>query len=140
MGHDASHFAPVVMNHALSPALPPKGGVDPAMIALADGVCVLWQDQHMALVLKPSGMLSVPGRGPDKQDCVLSRLHRHHPDALVVHRLDMATSGLMVFALHADSQRALGMMFAAREVNKKYVAWVQGRLPVSDTCKPSTKH
>ena len=96
-------------------------------------VPVLFADEHLLVLNKPAGVLSVPGRGPDKQDCVLSRLHTHHPDALVVHRLDMATSGLMVFALHADSQRALGMMFAAREIKKMYVAWVQGRLPVSDT-------
>ena len=94
---------------------------------------VLFADEHLLVLNKPAGVLSVPGRGPDKQDCVLSRLQNSHPEALVVHRLDMATSGLMVFALHADSQRQLSMMFAAREVKKMYVAWVQGRLPVSDT-------
>ena len=132
MGHDASHFAPVVMNHALSPALPPNGGVDPAMIALADGVCVLWQDQHMALVLKPSGMLSVPGRGPDKQDCLSARLAQTSLPSMVVHRLDQATSGLMLFARSAEMQRQLSHAFAQRQVNKQYLACVAGHLPPSD--------
>jgi tRNA pseudouridine32 synthase/23S rRNA pseudouridine746 synthase len=132
MGHDASHFAPVVMNHALSPALPPKGGVDPAMIALADGVCVLWQDQHMALVLKPSGMLSVPGRGPDKQDCLSARLAQAGLPSMVVHRLDQATSGLMLFARSAKMQRQLSHAFAQRQVNKQYLACVAGHWPPSD--------
>ena len=132
MGHDASHFAPVVMNHALSPALPPNGGVDPAMIALADGVCVLWQDLHMALVLKPSGMLSVPGRGPDKQDCLSARLAQAGLPSMVVHRLDQATSGLMLFARSAEMQRQLSHAFAQRQVNKQYLACVAGHLPPSD--------
>ena len=131
MGHDASHFAPVVMNHALSPALPPNGGVDPAMIALADGVCVLWQDQHMALVLKPSGMLSVPGRGPDKQDCLSARLAQAGLPSMVVHRLDQATSGLMLFARSAEMQRQLSHAFAQRQVNKQYLACVAGNWPPS---------
>ena len=132
MGHDAPHFTPVVMNHALSPALPPNGGVDPAMIALADGVCVLWQDQHMALVLKPSGMLSVPGRGPDKQDCLSARLAQAGLPSMVVHRLDQATSGLMLFARSAEMQRQLSHAFAQRQVNKQYLACVAGHLPPSD--------
>lgn len=87
-------------------------------------------DTHLVVVHKPANLLSVPGRGADKQDCVLHRLQQHHPSAMVVHRLDMATSGLMVFALHADSQRALSQMFAARQVQKKYLAWVHGKLPI----------
>ena len=132
MGHDAPHFTPVVMNHALSPALPPTGGVDPAAIALADGVGVLWQDQHMALVLKPSGMLSVPGRGPDKQDCLSARLAQAGLPSMVVHRLDQATSGLMLFARSAEMQRQLSHAFAQRQVNKQYLACVAGHLPPSD--------
>ena len=132
MGHDAPHFTPVVMNHALSPALPPNGGVDPAAIALADGVCVLRQDQHMALVLKPSGMLSVPGRGPDKQDCLSARLAQAGLPSMVVHRLDQATSGLMLFARSAEMQRQLSHAFAQRQVNKQYLACVAGHLTPSD--------
>ncbi|CAN1504663.1 RluA Pseudouridylate synthases, 23S RNA-specific [Burkholderiaceae bacterium] len=132
MGHDAPHFTPVVMNHALSPALPPTGGVDPAAIALADGVGVLWQDLHMALVLKPSGMLSVPGRGPDKQDCLSARLAQAGLPSMVVHRLDQATSGLMLFARSAEMQRQLSHAFAQRQVNKQYLACVAGHWPPSD--------
>jgi 2-methylcitrate dehydratase len=69
----------------------------------------------------------VPGRGEDKQDCVLTRLQVTHPSAMVVHRLDMATSGLMVFGLHSDSQRALSMLFESRQVHKRYLAWVDGQ-------------
>jgi tRNA pseudouridine32 synthase/23S rRNA pseudouridine746 synthase len=119
------------MNHALSPALPPNGGVDPAAIALTDGVGVLWQDKHMALVLKPSGMLSLPGRGPDKQDCLSARLAQAGLPSMVVHRLDQATSGLMLFARSAEMQRQLSHAFAQRQVNKQYLACVAGHLPPS---------
>ena len=94
---------------------------------------LLYDDSHFLVVNKPAGVLSVPGRGADKQDCVLTRLKTTHPTAMVVHRLDMATSGLMVFGLHSDSQRALSMLFEARRVHKQYLAWVDGLLPVSET-------
>ena len=77
---------------------------------------------------KPAGLLAVPGRGADKQDCLSSRLQQEFPDALVVHRLDMSTSGLMVFARGAGMQRRLSLMFQEREVEKRYVAVVAGRL------------
>ena len=93
---------------------------------------ILFEDSHFLVVNKPAGVLSVPGRGEEKQDCVLTRLQTTHPTAMVVHRLDMATSGLMVFGLHSDSQRALSMLFEARQVHKRYVAWVEGLLPVTD--------
>ncbi len=93
---------------------------------------ILFEDSHFLVVNKPAGVLSVPGRGEDKQDCVLTRLHTTHPTTMVVHRLDMATSGLMVFALHSDSQRALSMLFEARQVHKQYMAWVDGFMPLSD--------
>ena len=89
-------------------------------------------DDDLLVVNKPSGLLSVPGKGPDKQDCVWTRLQVRHPSALVVHRLDQATSGLMVFALNVPTQRALSMAFEARQVDKQYLAWVEGVLPVSD--------
>ena len=131
MAHDAPHFTPVVMHHSLSPAMPQNCGVNPGAIALADSVDVLWQDQHMALVLKPSGILSVPGRGPDKQDCLSARLARAGLPSMVVHRLDQATSGLMLFARSAEMQRQLSHAFAQRQVNKQYLACVAGQLPPS---------
>jgi len=99
---------------------------------MADGVVVLWQDAHVALVLKPSGMLSVPGRGPDKQDCLSVRLAHAGLPSLVVHRLDQATSGLMLFAHSAQMQRQLSHAFAQRQVHKQYLARVAGHLPASD--------
>ena len=89
----------------------------------------LFQDAHLLVALKPSGLLSVPGRGPDKQDCLSARVQHMHPQALVVHRLDQATSGLMLFALSSDVQRRLSMAFEARQVRKTYHAWVEGVLP-----------
>ncbi len=78
------------------------------------------------MVNKPAGLLAVPGRGEDKQDCLSARVQKKFPDALVVHRLDMATSGLMVFARGVEMQRILSHMFREREVDKRYVAVVAG--------------
>lgn len=87
-------------------------------------------DPDLIVVSKPPGLLSVPGRGPDKQDCLWTRVQTTHPQALVVHRLDQATSGLMLFAQHPQVHRQLSMAFEARQVHKKYLAWVEGRLPM----------
>jgi tRNA pseudouridine32 synthase / 23S rRNA pseudouridine746 synthase len=70
----------------------------------------------------------VPGRGADKQDCLSARVQRAYPDALVVHRLDMATSGLFLMARGSAAQRRLSHAFAQREVGKRYVAIVAGRM------------
>ncbi len=83
-------------------------------------------DPHLLVVEKPAGLLAVPGRGDDKQDCLSARVQAIHPDALVVHRLDMATSGLVVFARSPAVQRMLGDAFAARAVHKEYEAVVEG--------------
>jgi tRNA pseudouridine32 synthase/23S rRNA pseudouridine746 synthase len=88
----------------------------------------LFVDEALLVVDKPAGLLAVPGRGEDKQDCLSARVQRVYPDALVVHRLDMATSGLMVFARGAEMQRILSRMFRDREVTKRYVAIVAGEL------------
>jgi tRNA pseudouridine32 synthase / 23S rRNA pseudouridine746 synthase len=93
----------------------------------------LYVDQWLVVVDKPAGLLSVPGRGPDKQDCVAARVQRMLPDALVVHRLDMATSGLLLLARGLSMQRALGRLFEARQVDKRYVAVVAGHLPAPAT-------
>ena len=89
---------------------------------------LLHADPALLAVDKPAGLLAVPGRGDDKQDCLWSRVQAQWPDALVVHRLDMATSGLMLFARGAAVQRQLSMDFAARRIHKHYVALVHGRL------------
>lgn len=87
---------------------------------------VIFFDASILVLNKPAGLLSVPGRGDDKQDCLYSRLHKHFPEALVVHRLDMATSGIILFARDKTAQRLLGNAFANREVHKRYVAVVNG--------------
>jgi tRNA pseudouridine32 synthase/23S rRNA pseudouridine746 synthase len=94
---------------------------------------VLYADDALLVLEKPSGLLSVPGRGADKQDCLSLRAQRVYPDALVVHRLDMATSGLMVMARGAQAQRVLNAAFAAREVSKRYLAVVDGELKAPAT-------
>lgn len=85
-------------------------------------------DEHLLIVDKPAGLLSVPGRLPENRDCMVSRLQAIHPDALTVHRLDQVTSGLMVHAIGKDMQRALAGMFERREVCKDYVAVVDGEV------------
>lgn len=82
------------------------------------------------VICKPHGILSVPGKGPDKQDCAASRVQAAFPAArgpLIVHRLDMDTSGLMVLGLDADAQRALSAQFESRTVGKAYIALVSGQ-------------
>ncbi|MDP2368132.1 RluA family pseudouridine synthase [Rhodoferax sp.] len=87
---------------------------------------VRYMDDALLVFDKPAGLLSVPGRGDDKQDCLSARAQALYPDALVVHRLDMATSGLIVMARGTNNQRLLSMAFAARQVRKCYVALVDG--------------
>ena len=94
------------------------------------GIEVIHQDDALLVLNKPSGLLSVPGRGEDKQDCLSARVQAQFSDALVVHRLDMATSGLIVMARGIDAQRALSAAFERRQVHKRYVAVVAGLLPM----------
>ena len=92
----------------------------------SDAVTFLHADASLLVVCKPAGLLSVPGRGADKQDCVASRVQAAYSDALVVHRLDMATSGLMLFARGSEVQRRLSMAFEQRHIHKRYMAVVHG--------------
>jgi len=85
-------------------------------------------DSQVVVADKPAGLLCVPGRGPDRADCLAVRVQALWPDALVVHRLDMATSGLVVFGRGAAAQRALSIAFAERLVHKRYEAVVAGLL------------
>lgn len=89
---------------------------------------VLHQDHELLVVDKPAGLLSVPGKGAHLADCLLARLQAAFPEALLVHRLDRDTSGVMVFALTPNAQRHLGLQFEKRQVRKVYVARVWGRL------------
>jgi tRNA pseudouridine32 synthase/23S rRNA pseudouridine746 synthase len=89
---------------------------------------IVYEDEYLLVVDKPSGLLSVPGRGEDKQDSLIWRLQRVRPEALIVHRLDMDTSGLMVLARDKAMHRALSLLFQRRQVEKCYVAVVAGRV------------
>jgi tRNA pseudouridine32 synthase/23S rRNA pseudouridine746 synthase len=93
------------------------------------GFQLIYADDSLLVLNKPGGLLSVPGRGEDKQDCLSARVQQSWPDALVVHRLDMATSGLMLMARGLAVQRALSKQFENREVFKRYLAVVDGQLP-----------
>lgn len=85
-------------------------------------------DEDLLVLDKPAGLLCVPGRGEDKQDCLSARAQRAWPDALVVHRLDQATSGIVLMARSAAVQRSLSHAFAQRQVHKRYQAVVHGRM------------
>lgn len=96
-----------------------------------DAMTLLYQDATLIVVEKPSGLLAVPGRGPEKQDCVVNRVKALCPDILAqpaVHRLDMYTSGLMVLAKTREAHRHLSRQFEQRQVNKTYIALLAGIL------------
>ena len=91
---------------------------------------IVYADDAVIVADKPAGLLAVPGRGPDKQDCLSARIQAIYPDALIVHRLDMDTSGLMCFGRGIEAQRALSIAFAERRTYKRYVALVERQLPL----------
>lgn len=95
-------------------------------------LAVLHEDAHVLLVDKPAGLLSVPGKGAHLADCLLVRVQAAFPDALLVHRLDRDTSGVMIFALTPHAQRHLGLQFEKRMTKKSYVARVWG-VPADQT-------
>lgn len=90
---------------------------------------IVYSDRKIVVVNKPSGLLSVPGRGPDNQDCVVARVQKMFPECRkfpAVHRLDMDTSGLLVLGLTARAVRELFEQFQKRQVKKKYEALLDG--------------
>ncbi|HID07059.1 MAG TPA: RNA pseudouridine synthase [Armatimonadetes bacterium] len=89
---------------------------------------ILYHDHELLLVDKPTGLLSVPGKGPELADCLISRIQAVFPDALGVHRLDRDTSGVMVFAMTRHAQRHLNLQFERRMVKKTYIARVFGKV------------
>ena len=90
---------------------------------MTDVICH-YEDEYLLVLEKPSGLLCVPGRGPDKQDCLSARALQRWPDALVVHRLDQPTSGLVLMARNIEVQRQLSQAFAERQIHKRYIAVV----------------
>lgn len=87
---------------------------------------ILYYDDDIVVANKPSGLLSVPGRAPEHQDCLISRVNKVFPTATVVHRLDMATSGIMIMAMNKESHRNLSSQFQQRITHKRYFARVNG--------------
>jgi tRNA pseudouridine32 synthase/23S rRNA pseudouridine746 synthase len=98
------------------------------MGALSEAEGLVYVDEHLLVLDKPAGLLAVPGRGEDKQDCLSLRAQALWPDARVVHRLDMATSGLFLMARGLAMQRLLSRAFEERAVDKRYEAVVAGAL------------
>ena len=89
---------------------------------------VLYRDDDLLVIDKPAGLLSVPARGADRQDCLAARVQAMHPDALIVHRLDAATSGLVLFARGLEMLRRMSLAFEQRVVGKQYVAVVHDHI------------
>jgi len=96
------------------------------------GLEPLFVDASLLVVDKPAGLLSVPGRGADKADCLISRIQSVFPDALTVHRLDMSTSGLLLLARGEEMHRQLSRLFRERLVDKRYIAVVDGHLEAEE--------
>ena len=94
---------------------PPSGELD-----------VIFEDEHVLLANKPSGLLSVPGKAEDHKDCLETRLRHVYPELRLVHRLDLPTSGIMIFARNHHAQRHLGLQFEKRQIRKNYIAQVSG--------------
>jgi tRNA pseudouridine32 synthase / 23S rRNA pseudouridine746 synthase len=91
-----------------------------------DSLNIIYLDDDLLIANKPAGLLCVPGKGPDKQDCLFNRALKFNPNARVAHRLDQATSGMVMFPLNYPSLRNLTQQFTARTIHKKYVAIVDG--------------
>ena len=94
----------------------------------ATPLSVLYSDDHIVVADKPSGLLSVPGRGEDRSDCLINRLRAVFPDILLVHRLDLDTSGVMIFGRTKAAQGFLGQQFEKRLTKKIYIARVWGEV------------
>lgn len=99
---------------------------------------LVYADDTLLVLNKPSGLLSVPGRGEDKQDCLSSRVQACYANASIVHRLDMGTSGLMLMARGTQAQRLLNDAFANRTIHKRYQAVVDGLVAQPDVAEAPT--
>ena len=93
-----------------------------------DPLDIIYEDADFVAINKPAGLLSVPGRLPEHHDSAYFRVLDLYPNAKITHRLDMATSGILLFAKHRDAEVATSKMFQARTIKKNYVALVQGKL------------
>ena len=111
-----------------------KDSLDDYLPPAHTGLEILYRDDTLLILDKPAGLLSVPGRGENKQDCMANRVKAEYPDAEIVHRLDMETSGVFLMAKGKAMQRELGLLFQQREVSKRYVAVVDGRVEQALGC------
>lgn len=102
---------------------PPKGDVP-----------ILYCDEDILILDKPAGLLTVPGRKEEHQDSLEFRVREKHPEARIVHRLDMETSGLLLMARNKESHRNLGLQFEKRKIEKIYIASVWGEMREDDGC------
>jgi tRNA pseudouridine32 synthase / 23S rRNA pseudouridine746 synthase len=93
---------------------------------------LIYEDSALLVFNKPSGLLSVPGKGPEKADCLRTRVQQVYPEALTVHRLDMSTSGVLLMARSAELHRAMSIAFQDRKVHKRYIAVVDGHIREED--------
>ena len=118
LGQDigATHLNAIILGMSSTPYCPPTNR----------GLTILYLSKQLIVVNKPSGLLSVPGRGAGKEDCLSRRVQAEFSDALIVHRLDMGTSGIVVMGRGAKAQRELSVMFQERRVSKRYQALVEG--------------
>ncbi|OTG75123.1 RNA pseudouridine synthase [Acinetobacter sp. ANC 4169] len=91
-------------------------------------LAIVYEDEDLVVIEKPAGLLSVPGRLPEHHDSAYLRVLERYPHAKITHRLDMATSGILMFAKHREAEVAVSKMFQARTVKKNYIALVQGKL------------
>lgn len=91
-------------------------------------LAIVYEDEDLVVIEKPAGLLSVPGRLPEHHDSAYFRVLEKYPNAKITHRLDMATSGILMFAKHREAEVAVSKMFQARTVKKNYIALVQGKL------------
>lgn len=89
---------------------------------------IVYEDDDLVVIDKPAGLLSVPGRLAEHHDSAYLRVLAEYPNAKITHRLDMATSGILMFAKHRDAEVAISKMFQARTVKKNYIALVQGKI------------
>ena len=92
-------------------------------------ITLVYLDDGLLVIDKPAGLLSQPGRRPEKWDCVIARLQPTYPDAVVVHRLDEPTSGLMMLARGQAMSSGLSRAFRERQIHKRYEAIVDGIMP-----------
>lgn len=96
-----------------------------------NGLDIVYLDEHLIAINKPSGLLSVPGKGEDRQDSIISRVQKEYKNALIIHRLDMATSGLIIMALDKETHREMSILFQDRKIEKQYTAITENEFEIT---------